>query len=207
MEPSKISLPKGYLSWSQLDVWRRNPDRYKEEYFYDLPKLDTKYLRFGKWFAKEIEKGRHKKYFPDLPVYDKFEHKMEIELDGVKLLSYIDSCHPEEHVFLEYKTGKAPWSLKKVQKHDQLAFYALGLYKLTGKMPEYCDLVWLETAEIDESKMKGLYNIENEGIYFTGRMEVYRRYFDIRELERIEAEIIKSATDISQAYQKLINEI
>ena len=113
MEPSKISLPKGYLSWSQLDVWRRNPDRYKEEYFYDLPKLDTKYLRFGKWFAKEIEKGRHKKYFPDLPVYDKFEHKMEIELDGVKLLSYIDSYHPEEHVFLEYKTGKAPWSLKK----------------------------------------------------------------------------------------------
>lgn len=207
MEPSKIILPKGYISWSQHDKWGKDKTGYGNQYFYGMPGVDTKYLRFGKWFAKEIEEGRHKKYFPDMPVYDKFEHKMEIELDGVKLLSFIDSYHPEEHVFLEYKTGKAPWSLKKVQKHDQLAFYALGLYKLTGKMPEYCDLVWLETAEIDESKMKGLYNIENEGIYFTGRMEVYRRNFDIRELERIEAEIIKSAEDISKAYLETINNL
>jgi len=51
-----ILLPKGYLSWSQCEIWEKSPERYKKEYFTDGSKLDTDALRFGKFIASSIER-------------------------------------------------------------------------------------------------------------------------------------------------------
>lgn len=48
-------LPKGYLSWSQMQIWMNNRDRYIREYFEDAKRLDTRYLRFGSAFSKMVE--------------------------------------------------------------------------------------------------------------------------------------------------------
>lgn len=202
----EIILPKKYLSWSQMSVWQSNPKRYRKEYFENAKKLDTKYLQFGKGIAKSIEDGSYKETIPDLVVYPIPEHKIELEINGVPILSYIDSYDPEEHVFLEYKTGKRPWNAALVHKHDQLLFYATALKWATGKIPRYCDLIWLETEEavVDPDDF---WSQVDRKVALTGKIMTFRREFDSREIERMEDMIVKTAEEISEAYKAFISEI
>jgi len=198
-------LPKPHLSWSQMTCWLSNPSRYRKEYFEIGDKLDTKYLRFGKGIAKLIEDGKHKELLPDLEVYDTPEHEIKVEVNGVPVLSYLDSYNSVDNVFFEFKTGKIPWTQAKVQKHDQLLFYATALKWSTGKMPEYCDLVWIETKEGEKEEESGLHN--ERQVNTTGKIKSFHREFDNREIERMEELILKVAEEISEAYIKFIEEI
>jgi hypothetical protein len=203
---NKLILPKPHCSWSQINCWMSNPERFRREYFENSAKLDTKFLQYGKGIAKLIESGKHKELLPGLIVYDVPEFEIRTELQGIPLLSYLDSYDPALNVFREVKTGKIPWTQSKVQKHDQLTFYATALKLKTGKMPEYCDLDWLETKE-------GIIEVddfwrENEKlIQVTGRIVTFHREFDEREVERMENLIVKCAEEISEAYIKFIDEI
>jgi hypothetical protein len=202
----KIILCKPYLSWSQLNVWLTNPGRYRREYFENLDKLDTKYLRFGKGIAKMIEEGRHKELLPDLPTYQVPEFEIKTKVKDIQVLSYLDSYDPENNVFLEFKTGTQPWDQARVQKHDQLLFYATALKWANGKMPAYCDLVWIETR-VGGMPSDDFWH-ENDGLVnCTGKIKSFHREFDEREVERMEELIVKCATEISEAYLKFIQEI
>lgn len=200
----KIILPKVHLSWTAMSTWNSNPERYKREVFEGGPKLETKFLDFGKKIAELIELGQHTELLPDLPVYDTPEHKIECTVAGIPILSFIDSYDSKTNNFLEYKTGKIPWTLSKVQKHDQLVFYATALKWSTGRMPEYCDLVWIETIERKPEQVDFWRN-EKKELEVTGRIKTFHREFDEREIARMEQLIIRTATEISEAYKQYID--
>lgn len=206
MSQSKYLLPKGYLSWSAIDCWMRSPERFRREYFENGKKLDTKYLRFGSGIAQLIEENKHKELLPDLIVYSQPEFKIECEVAGVPMVGKIDTYDPEKNVFREYKTGKNPWDQRKVQKHDQLVVYATLLKCVTGKMPEYCDLDWIETRdgglEVDD-----FWRTNEAKINVTGRIVSFHREFDEREIDRMEFVIQKAAEEITEAYKEFISEI
>lgn len=183
-----------------------NKERFRREYFEDGHKLDTKYLRFGKGIAKIIEEGKHKELLPDLVVYEKPEFEIRVEVMGVPMLAYLDGYDPTNNVFLEYKTGKHPWTQAKVQKHDQLTLYATLLKALTGKMPEYCDLYWIETKD-GGVELEDFWRTNENEINVTGRVIPFHREFDEREVDRMEFVIQKAAEEISEAYQEFIKEI
>lgn len=230
--PKEFLLPKGYLSWTQIACWKSNPKRYIKEYFEGGDRLDTKYLRYGKGIAKiieditlnpelkndkewvqkrfglDIDDERVQMFFDKLVVYDKPEYEIKCNVLGVPVLSYLDSYNSIENPFYEYKTGKIPWTKAKVQKHDQLPFYATALKWSVDKIPEYCDLIWLETKdEVQESK-GGLQNGEDEKIVnITGRVISFHRVFDEREIERMENLILRCAIEISEAYRKYLEDI
>lgn len=208
MEPKqpKLILPKPHLSWSSINCWLTSPERFRREYFENSDKLDTKYLRFGKGIAELIEKGKHKELLPDLVVYPKPEFKIQVEIEGVPMLAYLDGYDDVNNVFGEYKTGKNPWTQQKVQKHDQLTLYATLLKKLTGKMPEYCDLFWIETKE-GPVEVEDFWRSNEKEINVTGRIVPFHREFDDREIDRMEHVIRKAAEEISEAYQEFILEI
>ena len=199
-------LPKPHISWSQLSCWLSNPERYRREYFEAGDKLDTKYLRFGKGIAKLVEEGKHKELLPDLVVYDTPEFEIKCEVAGIPILSYIDSYDSVGGNFREYKTGKIPWTQAKVQKHDQLVFYATALKWSKGKMPEYCDLDWIETKET-KTETDDFWRGSDKILDVTGRIISFRREFDPREVDRMETLIVKCANEISEAYKEFINEI
>jgi hypothetical protein len=208
----QLILPKPHLSWSQLTCWLSNPARYRKEYFEDGDKLDTKFLRFGKNIAELIETGQHKELLPDLEVYDSPEFEIKCMVHNVPCLSFIDSYNKvaspwvPANVFREYKTGKIAWTKAKVQKHDQLVFYATVLKWSEGAMPEYCDLDWIETKEqADESV--DFWRDSGKIINVTGRIVSFHREFDEREVERMEQLIVKVAWEISDAYQDFLKEI
>lgn len=206
MSESKYLLPKQYLSWSAINCWMTNPERFRKEYFERSEKLDTKYLRFGKGIAKLIEEGKHKELLPDLIVYDKSEYELKCDVAGVPMIGFVDSYDSEKNVFREYKTGKHPWDQKKVQKHDQLTLYAAMLKCITGKMPEYCDLDWIETRD-GPSQVEDFWRSNEKEINVTGKIVSFHREFDSREIDRMEFIVQKCAEEISDAYKQFIAEI
>ena len=189
-----------------MACWIQNQARYRKEYFENLEKLDTKYLRFGKGIAELIESGKQKELLPDLIVYPEREYEIRTEIRGIPILSYLDDYDPVKNVFREKKTGKLKWTQSRVQKHDQLVFYATALKAKTGKMPEYCDLDWIETKET----AREIVDFWREGdkiLNITGRVTSFHREFDEREVERMENLIEKVAGEISAAYKKYLEEI
>jgi len=203
---SKLILPKPHLSWSQLSCWMSNPVRYRREYFECGKKLDSKYLRFGKGIAGMIEDGNHKELLPDLVVYDTPEFEIKTDILGVPILSYIDSYDSVNNVFREYKTGKIPWTRARVIKHGQLVFYATALKHSKGKMPEYCDLDWIQTKDVKVEEVD-FWRASEKKVNITGRIKTFHRPFDEREIEKMENLIVKTANEISEAYQLFIKEI
>lgn len=206
MAGTKLILPKPHLSWSQLSCWISNPVRYRKEYFEAGKKLDTKYLRFGKGIAGMIENGEHKEVLPDLVVYDKPEFEVRTEVHGVPILSYLDTYNSIDNVFREYKTGKIPWTQAKVIKHGQLKFYAVALKYSVGEAPEYCDLDWIETKVVD-SPTTDFWREGGEKVQLTGKIKSFHHEFSDNEIENMEKLIVKSAYEISEAYQEFIKEI
>lgn len=201
-----IILPKGYLSPSQMDLWKKSKTRYIAEYFLKGRKLKTRYLEFGNAVHQMIEEGTYKAKLPKLKVYAERELEIRTTINGVPVFFIIDGYDPEpDHVFGDYKTGKRAWTQAKVQKHEQFLFYATGLRTVMGVMPRYCETHWLETKEDDE--IASSFWQEDRQLQLTGHIGVFRRYFDSRECDRMEAEILKVATEISDAYREFINEI
>ena len=204
--PNKIILPKNYLSWSAMNCWESSKARFRREYFERGKKLDTKYLRFGKGIAKMIENDTYKKLLPELIVCEVREHEIRTTVLGVPILSYLDDYNPVKNVFREKKTGKIPWTMAKVIKHGQLLFYATALKHDLGKMPEYCDLDWIETKE-GEKVVDDFWRENERAVQITGKIQSFHREFDVREIEKMEERILKNATEISDAYKAFLNEI
>jgi len=209
MQPDteKLILPKPHLSWSAFSVWQQNPERFKREYFANGKRLDSKFLRFGKSIASAIEDGTYKETLPRLEVYSEVEFQINADVSGVPILSYIDSYDPINNVFREYKTGteRNPWSAAKVYKHGQLVFYAVALRAITGKMPEYCHLDWIIT---DDSSSDGdFWDRVSKKLKVTGNIKSFRRVFDQRELDRMEKDIVRVATEISNAYKEYLKDL
>jgi alpha-galactosidase/6-phospho-beta-glucosidase family protein len=195
-----------------MTTWLTNKARYRKEYFENGDKLNTPYLAFGKDIAELVESGNYKELLPDLVVYDKPEFEIRCEIAGVPVLSFLDSYDSENNVFIELKTGKIPWTQSRVQKHEQLPFYATALKWRIGKIPEYCDLTWIETKDVGkkitwEDEETGLHNEERKTIEVTGRLKSFHRTFDEREILRMEQLIIRTAEEISEAYIKFLKEI
>ena len=207
----KLLLPRAYLSYSQMTCWLTNKDRFRREYFEGGPKLDTKYLQFGKGVASMIEDGSYKEILPDLEIKGTPEYKIIVDIAGVPCLSYVDEYIAPEHYFREFKTGKIPWTQAKVQKHEQLPFYAAALKAWTGTMPTHCELLWFETTEKSiydpNGSEQSFWDLVEKKISLTGKTVVFRRDFDEREIERVERLIRKTAEEIDCTYRAFLAEI
>jgi hypothetical protein len=192
---------KPYISWSQLDLFSKNPSRYIAQYFGGKWDEGTPEMKYGGYIAKLIEDGKHKELLPDLIVYSASEHKIMTTIGDVPTLSYIDSYDTETNTFREYKTGKAPWTHPKVYKHGQLLFYAVVIRKVTGKMPEYCHLDWIETVDhTPKTTLEGFSN--NKEIKVTGKITTFERRFTERELDMFEERIIETYQKIKDEWEK-----
>jgi len=205
---NKLILPRPYLSWSQMNCFMTSPVRFRKEYFENGPRLDTKYLTFGKNVHKLIEDGKYKEMFPELVVYDTKELEIKCDVLGVPILAFIDNYDSKNNVFREIKTGTQPWDRARVIKHGQLLFYAVALKYKLGKTPEYCDLDWIETkVGKSDDKVDDFWRENENMINVTGRLLTFHREFDEREIEHMEEKIVKIAEEISEAYQLFLKEI
>ncbi len=123
----------------------------------------------------------------------------------VPILAFLDKYRPDGSIG-EYKTGLQPWTLAKVQKHDQLIMYGVGLKWMGRPLPEYADLHWIETVET-QKESTDFWRDGDKIIGATGRIKTFHREFDEREYERMEDLIIRVAWEISDAYQDHLSQL
>lgn len=157
-----IRLPRGYLSWSQFDLFNRNEDAYIREYIQGEERRNgwaqERAMEFGKTIAQVLEGTDTDDDIVALmkatvPKYQKSEYEVKASLKAkgreVMLLGKLDSYeHTDIPKFLEYKTGKWKWTQEKANKHGQLLFYKVMLWINLGKIAD-SKLVWIPTEESD----------------------------------------------------------
>lgn len=142
-----------YISWSQLQLFEKSPEQYRDVYILGQDILVTRRILLGREVADRMaEEGEAmdedinflKVFLPDYP---EKEFPIEADLEGIKLLGKLDGFNPKKLVIGELKTG-AKWTQKMADKHGQLTFYALLVWLKYGKLPKIF-LHWAETAEDD----------------------------------------------------------
>lgn len=124
----------------------------------------------------------------------------------VPILAFLDKYVDRNGAIQEYKTGLQPWVQSRVQKHDQLPFYGVGLKWMGRKFPQYADLHWIETKEVEKEHVD-FWRDGDKIIKATGRIKTFHREFDEREFERMEDMIVRVAGEISDAYQEHLMDI
>lgn len=199
MNKRYIQIPKEYISYSQLELYNRDPEQYKAIYFDGRDELRTTNAgqQYGKVVADALEKGiQTGDLLTDsamllLPKYDVADVEMRVDMKvkggWIQLFAKPDSFDSKTKNFLEYKTGKQPWTQKKAQDHLQMHFYALAIYCKYKVIPD-ARLVWIETSSTD-----GRVNP-------TGRVQEFIVEFDLKGLLATMALVSKVAKEIEIAF-------
>lgn len=147
--------PRKWLSWSALSLWESSVEAWKEKYLYGKEMPVSRAMAFGKTMAEGLEHGEMTGdagldlMMEKLPKFEVMDKEFMTELPGKKvyvpILCKPDSMKKDMSAFIEYKTGVARWSKRRVDDAGQLTFYATGMYLETGKIPQSIELVHVET--------------------------------------------------------------
>lgn len=143
----KYMHPRPYLSYSQLVLWEKNPARYKAIYLGGRQFGTNRGQALGREIAEAIETDEETGdavkdwVIAQLPKYELRDKEIRAILgtgkDAVPLLAKPDSCKINYLAIIEYKTGaEDSWSQAKVDRDDQLTFYATVTYLITRKIPD-----------------------------------------------------------------------
>lgn len=169
--------PRQYLSWSSMDLFERNPERWKQVYIYGREYRINSGQAFGKKMADGLEKDEATgdivldlviDRLPKFELMDRViedENGEEVDFAGKKfmvpamkykdgketktipLLAKLDTAKTDLSAFKEYKTGQEPWTFKKVHESGQITFYATVIFIKTGKIPQDIELVQAMTEK------------------------------------------------------------
>lgn len=185
------TLPRGYISWSQMQTLERSPMEYVETYIRNKPRFVSEPMMFGKRFADAMEtgdtgdEGAAFKFLVDIgvPRYDTAERKIECTYNGINLVGIMDTADHDLLRFREYKTSSVGWSQSRVDKHGQLIFYGAMVYLIRGVAPVECHLDWIRTQ----------YGAQGE-IEATGEVQTFKRKpFTLLEMATMLKRITKTA--------------
>jgi hypothetical protein len=195
-----MELPRPYLSYSAFSLWKSSKEGFRKRYYLNEQIFDTQQSRFGKEQHSKMEEN------PDVKGS---ETRLECEVEGIKLLGYVDSLCPDTLKIIDFKfshlskTGKEPWDVVKVRKHQQFPFYCLMVKTLHGKYNPDVELHWHETKFNDNTReFDGhILTTDRRGdMDVTGKVSIIKRTVAEYELDNIKEEIINVTREISNDY-------
>lgn len=204
----QLTLPKKYLSYSQIRLWLDDKEAYRNRYYLGLTSPGSKYLLFGSEFAQGLEDGTI--VLPALTQYEVQEFDIKVDVDEVPFNGWVDQYSPSRNKFREIKTGssradgKPRWTDELVSRHIQLDVYSLCIWLKTGKVDDECHLDWVKTRP----KQKCIVDFTGRTICaqsqaemeLTGEVEAFRRVVTHEDRMRAKALIKSVAYEISADY-------
>lgn len=156
---TKNSSPRGYLSWSQLQLFEKDPNLYYQVYCEGLDQFRSKYLELGKKLATTLESGHSADGDPILelmtvymPAYPAREFDLKATFEGIPLVGKLDGWNEKTLTIGEYKSGKS-WTQAMANETGQLTFYALLVWLKYKKLPANIYLHWARTDEDMEGNL------------------------------------------------------
>jgi hypothetical protein len=199
----KHNLPKPYLSYSAIDSWMKSPNQFRKRYYENAPSFVTPELNFGKKIADLLENKDES--LAHIKQYATPEQQVQVDIEGVPIFGYIDSFDPETNSFYEFKTGRMPWTQKKVDKHLQLDIYSLCIEEIFGSVNDECMLIWMQTEKIVEPKVGLITHEDSHGIRLTGEVMEFTRVITDEERENTRTLIARVAQEISDDYTQYLD--
>ncbi|HOQ78041.1 MAG: hypothetical protein B6D44_10510 [Ignavibacteriales bacterium UTCHB2] len=150
-------------------------------------------MKKGKDLAEYLEKGGDvdddiKCVADFIPQYKEKEYEIKVEMEGIKLLGYLDSFDPKELNIYEYKTGKK-YTQGMANKLGQLDFYTLMIYLKYGKLPRSIKLIWIETETQDDN------------VVFTGKIKTFEVKKTMKDIIKISSRIKKAKQGIDEMWE------
>lgn len=198
-------MPRPYLSWSSMDLFERNPERWKQIYIYDEQNRINQGMAFGRQMAEGLESGEATGdpildlIMARLPKFEIMDQIFDAELkDGKKIITIRakpDTMKSDFSAFKEYKTGQSAWTQKQVDNFGQITFYATAMFLKTGKIPQDIELVHILTEKEDKDAL-------DAKIGATGQIKRY-------PTKRNTAQILKMMGGMQKAWrgmQKLVED-
>ena len=179
---NKTEVPRGYISWSQIDLVERDPEKYVQRYLRGEEDTETEYTAFGIATHAKLAQGK-----PETCITCYISRKGQ----KVKLLGYLDGL--EDGIQIERKTSTKLWSAKKAREHGQMKLYALIGYKSTGIIPKQ-ELRCYETANMGE-------------MVLTGEERIYPIQYTLTDMLEMEARVWKAHDKIIALVEEELNNI
>lgn len=171
-----------------------SPTTYREVYFEGRKMPTNRGQGLGREIAEAIETDTDTgdiikdAVIAQLPKYEHRDKEFRMTIPGkepVPLLIKPDSLKKDYSAVIEYKTGVEPWTQNKVDRDDQLTFYATGIYVLVKKIPKL-DLYWAETAmdmeDINNPGERIMFNMPQ----LTGRIERFETTRTIKDVLKMQ---------------------
>lgn len=158
---NKLVLPRldkdgnHYISYSQLNTWKRSKREYIRQYFWGEGFEGNAYTDFGTLVGEALENGdfsaftkTEQKFLETIPRYGEYEREIRLEMDGFYVKGFIDtSSEPKEYEksrgvevrrIADYKTGDV---VKKKAEYEadsytQVDIYAAAMRQQFGVLPD-----------------------------------------------------------------------
>jgi hypothetical protein len=197
----KIQLPKEHISYSQIQLWKNDKERYKKIYFENRIeyRLNNPGLKYGKVVADALEnEGETGDLLTDsamvlLKKYDIRDQEIIAEINteegSFNVVGKPDTLDSQTKNFREYKTGKTKWTQKKAQNHPQMIFYAMLIYLKYKVILKDAYLDWIETEKDEFDEIKP-----------TGRVMSFHVVFSLTKILECLEETVRIAKEIETEY-------
>jgi hypothetical protein len=145
--PRKDKDGNSYLSYSQIALFKRDKQEYKESYIIGKPFEGNDYTDFGSKVGEALEHNNFdlfdKKESDVLKTcrrLDLFERetKLEYDKDGFYVKGFIDTINNKLTNIIDYKTGGRNKEFQyKELDYVQIQLYALSIMQETGIKPDF----------------------------------------------------------------------
>lgn len=141
--PKKDKFGSSYLSYSQINMFKRSKEEYKEVYINGKPFEGNAYTDFGSKVGEALEKNdfslfnkKEIEVLRKVKRLDEFERKTILKYEGFYILGFIDTNKSDYTEIIDYKTGGNNKEFQYLEDdYTQLCLYALSLRQETGVTP------------------------------------------------------------------------
>jgi len=190
--------PKPYLSFSQMTLVERSPQKYIEQYIYGEKQRTNRNMAYGSMLAEGLENDKASgdpildlmmAKIPKFELMDKaFQVELKLKDKIIPLLAKPDTAKKDYSAFKEYKTSLRKWTSKMADESGQITFYATCMWLKTKKIPSDIELVDVQVEYLPDGSLQP-----------TGEMFIFKT-------KRTMVDIIKMIARIKRAWIK-INEL
>lgn len=192
-----------YVSYSQINSWNNDKNKYMKQYFFGDPRDSNAYLDFGTKFGEAMETGdfstfpkEKREFLATIPRLDEFEREIKWEFEGFYLKGFIDTNNVPVVTIIDYKTGDlSKEDYYSSDEYKQLEMYAGAIEQETGKLPEKAKVILVERL----------------GNGFTGTLTLGSSYVEVDKkinrdtIDKVKQYVLDTVEDISRHYKAFLS--
>lgn len=203
-----LILPKPYLSHSQVELWEKSRESYRNTYYAGKHFEGNMYTDFGNAVTLAMENGEDWTQFILDHIkevcgfnFDTFERDFVVDIDGVPFKGFIDQFDTTTGIIAEQKSVMRPWLANKIANHKQFDRYSLAVEIMDGKVNDLSYFIDVRTAkEPKKDIVCGIEVVGDPEMVLTGEVNIVERIVTAADREREYQNISRVGREIAEDF-------